>query len=381
MKRRAVLEAFQRSDDENEDVLENPQFITGLNTEGDIEYKSKEIQQAHIEKRTPKIIHVPTNKSWLEERKKRLEHQALQKEKENAPERLPEIGLNYGLNVKQSAVDSTKPRDADNSASLELETNRIEGSEPNATVLSQQNASADREDSSELPLEVKMILENQNSENVLSGTSQAKIISNQAVNEREMYNRDVELLPNSSDLKDYTDIPVEDFGAAMLRGMGWNGKLSSKDAFEVNRRPTFLGMGAKPMDLGVPEVGSWGKQDPKKTMFLPVKAVGDNTSSTSNHANPVDRSHSSSSVSSYRDSKMTSTSSSSSRRTARSPSPLRSSRHRNYSSSGRERTRNRDRYSYHRHRGRDEKDDFDYGYEERRRRDGMSDLDYRRKRR
>ncbi|WBW72345.1 splicing factor Cwf28 [Schizosaccharomyces osmophilus] len=365
MKRRAVLEAFEGSDDENEDALRDPQFITGLNKNGDVEYKNKEIQQAHIEKRTPKIIHVPANKTWLEDRKNRIEQQTRQKEKEDVTERLPEIGLSYGLNVKQSAIESTNPADADKPASVETEAT--------FSSLSNQNAPGEK-DSSDIPLEVKMILENQNSENALSNSSQAKIISNQAADEREMYNRDIELLPNSSDLRDYADIPVEDFGAAMLRGMGWNGKLSSKEAFEVNRRPTFLGMGAKPMDLGVPEVGSWGKQDPKKTMFLPVKAVGDDSIDERNHSTPVELARSSSSVSPHRESKRSSPSLA--HKTARSPSPSRSSRHRKYSSLGRERTRDRDRYAYHRHPSRD-----DHIYEERRRRYGTSDYNNRRNRR
>ncbi|EPX71232.1 splicing factor Cwf28 [Schizosaccharomyces octosporus yFS286] len=366
MKRRAILEAFQGSDDE-EDALKDPQFITGLNKDGDIEYKDKEIQQAHFERKNPKIIHVPANKSWLEDRKKRIEQQRSKKETENAPERLPEIGLNYGLNVKQSAVELTKLEDTD----------RFSNVEARSVVSSVSDQEANKkEDNPNIPLEVKMILENQNGENALSDSSQAKIISNQAENEREMYNRDIELLPDSSNLRDYADIPVEDFGAAMLRGMGWNGKLSSKEAFEVNRRPTFLGMGAKPMDLGVPEVGSWGKQDPKKTMFLPVKAVGDNSTEKSNHNTQVESVRSSSSVSPQREREDRRLSPSVGRRTARSPSPSRSSRHRKHYSSSSERVRDYDTYSYHRHHSRD-----DHTYRERKRRDRISDYDHRRKRR
>ncbi|KAJ2720789.1 DNA primase large subunit Spp2 [Coemansia sp. Benny D115] len=54
----------------------------------------------------------------------------------------------------------------------------------------------------------------------------------------------------SDDVDDaaYERVPVEDFGAAMLRGMGWKGDddKNSKDAAEFKPRPSLLGLGAKP---------------------------------------------------------------------------------------------------------------------------------------
>lgn len=48
---------------------------------------------------------------------------------------------------------------------------------------------------------------------------------------------------------DYGSVPVEEFGAALLRGMGWSG--TKTETFDVEARPHRLGLGAtpKPMEL------------------------------------------------------------------------------------------------------------------------------------
>ncbi|QPG73455.1 hypothetical protein FOA43_000766 [Brettanomyces nanus] len=53
----------------------------------------------------------------------------------------------------------------------------------------------------------------------------------------------------------YKKVPVESFGAAMLRGMGWTGsakkaeKESLKEAEKLKSRPLLLGLGAKPSPI------------------------------------------------------------------------------------------------------------------------------------
>lgn len=54
-------------------------------------------------------------------------------------------------------------------------------------------------------------------------------------------------------LDDYAQIPVEQYGMAMLRGMGWRadigiGKTNRQvtQAMEINIRPRGLGLGAQP---------------------------------------------------------------------------------------------------------------------------------------
>jgi hypothetical protein len=87
--------------------------------------------------------------------------------------------------------------------------------------------------------------------------------------EDELFRRDYAEAQDAPTLADYLAVPAEDFGAACLRGMGWqdtetiHGAASAADAKKgkprtFERRPALLGVGAKPSAaLGV-EIGEWG---------------------------------------------------------------------------------------------------------------------------
>ncbi|KAJ3106830.1 hypothetical protein HDU97_005542 [Phlyctochytrium planicorne] len=79
-------------------------------------------------------------------------------------------------------------------------------------------------------------------------------------NHRSDYKEDLQQRPDEATLEDYDNIPIEEFGAAMLRGMGWKdgqvvGKNQSGLAQPVffKRRPHLLGLGASPMPLPGPD--------------------------------------------------------------------------------------------------------------------------------
>lgn len=86
------------------------------------------------------------------------------------------------------------------------------------------------------------------------------------------FKADVASRPDSCTLEEYARIPVEDFGSAMLRGMGWKegqvvGKSSEKSRAPrtVERRPALLGIGAKEVPGGdLDALGAWGKAAKKK---------------------------------------------------------------------------------------------------------------------
>ncbi|EKV19765.1 Pre-mRNA-splicing factor spp2 [Penicillium digitatum] len=95
------------------------------------------------------------------------------------------------------------------------------------------------------------------------------------------FRTDVASRPEPATLDAYNAIPVEEFGAALLRGMGWKdgqsigrGKYSSATAAEraktprvPERRPGFLGIGAKDSSGGKGaeiELGAWGKAAMRK---------------------------------------------------------------------------------------------------------------------
>lgn len=96
--------------------------------------------------------------------------------------------------------------------------------------------------------------------------------------EASSFRADVATRPDQASLDAYDAVPVEEFGAALLRGMGWKegqaiGRANygnstvPKEARVPARRPGFLGIGAK--DIGGAkgaevEIGAWGKAAMRK---------------------------------------------------------------------------------------------------------------------
>lgn len=88
-----------------------------------------------------------------------------------------------------------------------------------------------------------------------------------AMSEEEAFQNDITTAPDMASLEDYSRVPVEQFGAAMLRGMGWkDGEgIGAKKGQKVEktkipeRRPALLGIGAKEEAAVASEMGAWGK--------------------------------------------------------------------------------------------------------------------------
>lgn len=106
-------------------------------------------------------------------------------------------------------------------------------------------------------------------------------------NELEDFRSDVASRPEASTLDEYAAMPVEEFGLAMLRGMGKkrraNGEVVNVELQPENKKEIkkpkhegFLGIGAKPVPgLEGVELGAWGKADMRKNnrgqgFFTPV---------------------------------------------------------------------------------------------------------------
>lgn len=101
----------------------------------------------------------------------------------------------------------------------------------------------------------------------LMGRKQQSTLTIPAVTKEEAFERDYQDAPDVPTLDQYTATPVEEFGAAMLRGMGWKegqgignqrGKKIVK-AKVLERRPALLGIGAKPDAAVAAELGAWGQ--------------------------------------------------------------------------------------------------------------------------
>lgn len=88
-----------------------------------------------------------------------------------------------------------------------------------------------------------------------------------AMTEEAAFHNDFSEAPDMATLDDYNRVPVEQFGAAMLRGMGWkegdgigNNKGRKQEKSKIpERRPALLGIGAKEEAAVAQEMGAWGK--------------------------------------------------------------------------------------------------------------------------
>ncbi|KAJ3416002.1 hypothetical protein HDV05_003599 [Chytridiales sp. JEL 0842] len=64
---------------------------------------------------------------------------------------------------------------------------------------------------------------------------------------KEKYLYDMKHRPDEVTEEDYDQIPIEDFGKAMVRGMGWRDEDHKEDGFVFHKpRPNLLGLGAQP---------------------------------------------------------------------------------------------------------------------------------------
>ncbi|THH21853.1 hypothetical protein EUX98_g8264 [Antrodiella citrinella] len=111
------------------------------------------------------------------------------------------------------------------------------------------------------------------------------------VTEDDAYKQDVAVLPESASLQDYERVPVSQFGAALLRGMGWKeGEVASRskrfhgkgqdgkqkgliEPWVPTARPALLGIGAKEKELlddGSTKKKFKGRPDKK---YIPVVKV------------------------------------------------------------------------------------------------------------
>ncbi|KAI0190306.1 DExH-box splicing factor binding site-domain-containing protein [Astrocystis sublimbata] len=63
--------------------------------------------------------------------------------------------------------------------------------------------------------------------------------------EKDAYHKGVEEAADVSTIEEYDEIPEGEFGAAMLRGMGWKGEEIGSKPKEATRRPHLMGLGSK----------------------------------------------------------------------------------------------------------------------------------------
>ncbi|KAL2886596.1 Pre-mRNA-splicing factor SPP2 [Ceratocystis lukuohia] len=106
-------------------------------------------------------------------------------------------------------------------------------------------------------------IEDQALDRLLGKTEKEEVKRVIKISEAEALKRDINSAADTPNLKDYDDMPVEEFGAALLRGMGWNGEDTRPKPKTVARRPNLLGLGAK--ELNEEEnLGGWNHGNRKR---------------------------------------------------------------------------------------------------------------------
>ncbi|KAI0597636.1 DExH-box splicing factor binding site-domain-containing protein [Biscogniauxia sp. FL1348] len=70
-------------------------------------------------------------------------------------------------------------------------------------------------------------------------------IASTGMSEQDSYQRAMREAAEVSTIEEYSEIPEGEFGAAMLRGMGWKGEDTGSKPKEVKRRPHLMGLGSK----------------------------------------------------------------------------------------------------------------------------------------
>ncbi|KAF8070373.1 DExH-box splicing factor binding site-domain-containing protein [Lyophyllum atratum] len=112
------------------------------------------------------------------------------------------------------------------------------------------------------------------------------------ISEADAYKQDVDELPDAATLDDYSRVPVSQFGAALLRGMGWKeGTAATRQPgkglvqpYLPEARPALLGIGAKErevLDDGSGKKGGAIKRPERRYVPLVKKERDDQPSSRS----------------------------------------------------------------------------------------------------
>ena len=156
-----------------------------------------------------------------------------------------------GLETEQQILDTVKPKTDDELALEALTGDKVGGGAGTSNL-------------------VLAVVNRPSADNANDNLSRGVIPLIEAASDDISFRADVLSRPDSASLDDYAAVPVEEFGAALLRGMGWKeGDVVGKRKETVNklrvveRRPALLGIGAKELPggglVGLEELGAWGK--------------------------------------------------------------------------------------------------------------------------
>ncbi|KAH8549313.1 DExH-box splicing factor binding site-domain-containing protein [Umbelopsis sp. PMI_123] len=319
---------------DDEDVDDEPiaEAVTG--------FEDNKIQHLH-EKAKPKEIVIPSlpNKDFRKEaaakRSIYVPESGVNGEKNAGPSQPEVLGqqvAQYGLQVTKKTKETVK---VDENGSSEMQVEETTTDTVTAPTHTLEEAA------------VAALVREANSDEEEEPTSNLVIPS-----ELDVFRHDVQNRPEETTLEEYDEVPVEQFGAALLRGMGWKegqslggGKAGASEPLAAKnfvRRDALLGLGAKPEDLPESDRQNRRRAYEFSDTNLLVPRLKESSRGSSRSSTPVDdrRRH-------RTRSRSPSQRTSSSRHRSRSPQTIsgqRDSRDRSPKRSRRERSRSNDRY-------------------------------------
>lgn len=237
------------------------------------------------EPKGPLIIPALKNRDW----------RAVAKKRKTAQMYVPESGR-AAVTGADGTVGGLGTRDAINSGpqavGLQIKQKKL-ASEVNEVVMQEGEVETKPQvEESEDQLALRVLLASAAREGDEDFANRTTIIP---VTEDEAFRQDIKELPDSSSLDHYADMPVSEFGAAMLRGMGWTGEGKGKKNIQPwlpQARPALLGIGAKEKEVF--DDGSkkklFGKPDKKYIPVTKKERPADSSASSRNRTPSPSRS-------------------------------------------------------------------------------------------
>lgn len=212
------------------------------------------VDEANKKEDKPLSIAPQKNRNWKEASQRKRQRNGLPPgaqdgdANEQAIKELEDRKPQYGLNIAKRQDDAEEPIINGRDAQAEAEATQQQAPEPNA------EASVKEKTDDERAMDA-----------LLGKTTKENLVVPQS--EEEAFERDYNDAPEMATLDEYAAMPVDQFGAALLRGMGWKdgegigsnrGKKMEKTKMP-ERRPALLGIGAKEEAAVAQEMGTWGK--------------------------------------------------------------------------------------------------------------------------
>jgi hypothetical protein len=220
-------------DDEPEDTIKSVE-ISGFDTASggalDASGKAKEVE-------APRVIPALPNRNWRDDARRKKAPHAQQQSGQNGEAR-KENNMAFGLNVihKEDQIEQ------DGNADTDITPMDIDDG-----------------------LTAEQRLEKRALDALLNGHDSGDQTVIPLQSEEQALQHDVQDAPDAPSLDAYISTPIEGFGAALLRGMGWkDGEEIGRNKGvvmkprEVKRRPALLGIGAKEEAAVGIELGAWG---------------------------------------------------------------------------------------------------------------------------